>query len=202
VTHALTNTDKIMDETPTQPIRSTVLFVDDEPKILEGFRDALRRHPFTILTATSGADALSLLDTHPVDVVVSDERMPNMAGSEFLGVVRQRYPHTIRIVLTGQASLAAAIRAINEGEVYRFLTKPCNSADLAVTIQRALQLRDLARGSARLLARTRQQDQVLRDLERSHPGISEVKRNVRGAIMVTDPIDIDALIQQIELANR
>jgi two-component system probable response regulator PhcQ len=191
-----------MEETETPTIRTTVLFVDDEPQILEGFRDALRKYSFAILTATSGAEALTLLDTHPVDVVVSDERMPNMAGSEFLAMVRQRHPHTIRIVLTGQASLAAAIRAINEGEVYRFLTKPCNTADLAITIQRALQLRDLARESARLLARTREQDMVLQDLERSHPGISAVRRNTRGAIMVTDPINVDDLIDQIERANR
>jgi len=137
-----------------------------------------------------------------VDVVVSDEQMPNMAGSELLGIVRQRHPRTIRILLTGQASLAAAIRAINEGEVYRFLTKPCSPADLAVTIQRALQLRDLARESARLLARTREQDRVLRTLEDRHPGISEVKRNTHGAIVVEDIVDVDELIREMQVANR
>ena len=91
-----------MDETRPQEIRSTVLFVDDEPMLLAGLKEALRRCPFGILTATSAADALKLLATHAVDVVVSDERMPNMPGSEFLGIVRQRHPQTIRIVLTGQ----------------------------------------------------------------------------------------------------
>jgi two-component system probable response regulator PhcQ len=191
-----------MDVTDTQATRCTVLFVDDEPQVLEGFRDALRRHSFTILTATSGAEALKLLDANAIDVVVSDERMPHMAGSEFLSIVRQRHPETIRIVLTGQASLDAAIRAINDGEVYRFLTKPCSSMDLALTIQRALQLRVLARESARLLARTREQDKILRDLEGKHPGISEVRRNARGAIIVDDINNIDELIRQIEFENR
>jgi DNA-binding NtrC family response regulator len=179
-----------------------VLFVDDEPLILDGLRDALRRYPFAILTATSAVHALRVLETNVVDVVVSDEGMPNMAGCEFLSIVRQRYPQTIRIVLTGQASLHAAIRAINEGEVYRFLTKPCNSVDLAITIQGALQLRTLARESALLLARMREQDRMLRSLEHTYPGISEVKRNVSGAIMLDESIDVDELIRQIELENR
>jgi DNA-binding NtrC family response regulator len=191
-----------MDEIPTRETRGTVLLVDDDPNVLGGIRDALRRYSFAIFTATSGSEALQLLETNAVDVVVSDERMPNMPGSEFLSIVRQRHPQTIRIVLTGQASLGAAIRAINEGEVYRFLTKPCSAVDLADTIQHALQLRALARESARLLARTRDQDQILRDLEDRHPGISAVRRNTDGAIMLEEIGDVDELIRQIELANR
>lgn len=193
---------RVMDATPEPAKRSNVLFVDDEPHILGGLRDALRKFPFTILTATGGAQALSLLESQEVDAVVSDERMPGMTGSEFLSIVRQKHPQTIRIILTGQASLPAAIRAINEGEVYRFLTKPCAAVDLAVTIQRALQLRNLARESARLLARTREQDRILLELEDKHPGISAVKRGQDGAIEVDDIADIDELVRQIERHNR
>jgi two-component system, probable response regulator PhcQ len=191
-----------MDETRPQEIRSTVLFVDDEPMLLAALKESLRRCPFDILTATSAADALKLLETHAVDVVISDERMPNMPGSEFLGIVRQRHPLAIRIVLTGQASVDAAIRAINKAEVYRYLTKPCSAADLAGTIQSALQLRNLARESARLLARTREQDKVLHDLEDYHPGISDVRRNTRGAIVLEELADVDELIREIERENR
>jgi two-component system probable response regulator PhcQ len=73
-----------------------------------------------------------------VDVVISDEKMPGMSGSEFLSLVRQEYPDTIRIILTGYGSLESAIRAINEGEIYRLFTKPCNVIDLAITIRLAL----------------------------------------------------------------
>jgi len=170
-----------------------VLLVDDEAEILRGLGYALRRRPFAILTATSSTQALRLLETNAVDVVVSDERMPNMPGSEFLGIVRRMYPETIRIVLTGQASLDAAIRAINEGGVYRFLTKPCSPAELAVTIERALQFRDLTRESPGLVDRTREQDQILRDLEDDYPGISEVKRNVRGEIVLDESFNLDDL---------
>lgn len=191
-----------LQESPGQPQRCTVLFVDDEPQILGGLRDALRRYPFTTLLATSGIQALELLQTTDVDVVVSDERMPGMSGSEFLSQVRLRRPQTIRIILTGQASLESAIRAINEGEVYRFFTKPCNHVDLATTIQRAIQLRNLARESALLLAKSRAQDKALRDLEGRYPGISDVKRTGDGVITLEDATTIDDLINQMELENQ
>lgn len=182
------------DATPDLP-RCTILFVDDEPHILGGLQDALRRYPFTVLTALSGALALKLLEVTPVDVVVSDERMPNMRGSEFLSLVRQRYPETIRIMLTGQASLAAAIQAINEGEVYRFLTKPYSAARLATTIRAALQVRGVRDESA--AAKVREQGRLLRDLEGEHPGISKVKRSDDGAIVLEEAADIDELVRQL-----
>jgi DNA-binding NtrC family response regulator len=179
----------------------SVLFVDDEPHVVAGLRDAFRKQPFTILTATSGAEALQTLIDNHVDVVVSDEQMPNMTGSELLGIVRRKYPYTVRIVLTGHASLEAAIRAINEGEVYRFLTKPCNPVDLAITIRHGLQLRDLTRESSRLLSKVRHQKVLLRELEEQHPGISRVEVDERGAIILED-VDVEALIRELEQENR
>ncbi len=186
---------------PASDTLSTVLFVDDEPKILTGLRVALRKFPFRILTANSAAEALAALAEQHVDVVVSDEQMPLMSGSQLLSVVRKQHPETIRIILTGQASLEAAVRAINEGEVYRFLAKPCNPMDLANTILGGLQLRDLARQSSRLLSRTRQQQAVLRKLESQHPGISEVKVDAGGAIQL-EAGDLQSLIRELEQENR
>jgi DNA-binding NtrC family response regulator len=179
--------------------RPTVLFVDDEPHVLAGLRDALRKKPYKILTATSGEQALSLLAERRVDVVVSDEQMPNMTGSRLLSIVRQKYPHTVRIVLTGQASIEGAIRAINEGEIFRFLTKPCHPTDLAFTIQHGLHLRDLARESSRLLLKVRRQRLVLREIEQRYPGISELKVDNQGAILLEeDAQDVEDLIREIE----
>jgi response regulator RpfG family c-di-GMP phosphodiesterase len=104
--------------------------VDDEPLITTTLKRVLRKEPYDICTANSGAEALQILARKPVDVIVSDERMPGMSGSEFLAVARQQYPDTARIILTGQANLEAAIRAINEGAICRFLTKPCKEDDL------------------------------------------------------------------------
>lgn len=132
-----------------------VLFVDDEKHVVESLRDALRRMPFLILTATSGEGALKILRATAVDVVVSDERMPSMTGTELLAKVRELYPDSVRIVLTGHATLEVAIKAINEGEVYRFLSKPCKAVDLAQTIQEGLRLKRLERSSRELLRRYR-----------------------------------------------
>src|ERR1700692_4586401 len=140
---------------------ATILFVDDEPNVTEGRNRALRREPYEFLTATSGAAALKILEGQYVDVVVSDEQMPGMSGSVFLSMVRKQFPHTIRMILSGQASLEAAVRAINEGQVHRFFLKPCNPTDLAFTIQQALSHKRLEEKCRRLLRAYQRQATVL-----------------------------------------
>jgi two-component system probable response regulator PhcQ len=154
--------------------REAVLFVDDELALLEGLKLNLRKEPYEILTCTSGSAALELLAAQPIDVVVSDERMPGMSGSELLATVRKRYPSTMRVMLTGQANLEATIRAINEGEVYRFLTKPCTPVQLAQTIRDALLIKKLLRASSQLLEATRRQGRLMDALEDESPGITQV----------------------------
>jgi two-component system probable response regulator PhcQ len=182
-------------------MKHRVLFVDDESNILDAMRNVLRKEPFEFVGASSGEAGLALLERQHIDVVVSDERMAGMSGSQFLAHVRRRFPHTVRIVLTGQADVDAAIRAINEGEVFRFLVKPCAPADLACTIRQALQLRDLARGSSRLLKRARRQQLVLDKLEDEHPGITSVTTDASGAIVIdVEEVGIDDLVDQLRQA--
>ena len=166
-----------------------VLFVDDEPLVTESLKRALRREPYEVLSANSAKEALGVLARQPVDVVISDEKMPGMQGSEFLAVVCKQYPETIRIILTGHGSMEAAIRAINEGEIFRFLTKPCNEVDLAVTIRQALQLKELTGLSRRLLEKNKRQASILQELEKENPGITKVKRTSTGAIILDDERD-------------
>jgi len=118
-----------------------VLFVDDEPDLIAGLRLALRRMPFEVRATTSISEAFDILDTEPVTVVVSDERMPEMTGSRFLTEVRDRHPDVERIILTGQASTAATIAAINDARVFRFLTKPCSAEDIGSTVLEAISAR-------------------------------------------------------------
>ena len=182
-------------------MKHKVLVVDDEPTITELLKDALSREPNIILSAGSAEEALSMLAREQVDVVISDERMPGMLGSEFLAIVRKKYPDTIRMILTGYASLESAIRAINEGEIYRFFTKPCNIFDLAVTVRQALQQKDLMKESQRLLKMVKQQSAVIDDLEKEYPGITKVKKDASGEIVIDDGTDNDAqdtLREQIE----
>jgi DNA-binding NtrC family response regulator len=128
----------------------TVLFVDDEPSILEGFKRTLRKEPFTIVVASSGAAALAALQTTAVDAIVSDQRMPGISGSELLERVRQRYPDIIRIMLTGEASLPATVRALSQAPLYRFLCKPVNSDDLVRTLMQALHMKEVTDQAAKL----------------------------------------------------
>ena len=165
-----------------------VMIVDDEPVITDLLKDALSNEPYGILSAASAEEALPILDGEQVDVVISDEKMPGMSGSEFLAIVRQKYPDTIRMILTGHATLESAIRAINEGEIYRFITKPCSVLDLAMTVHQAIKHNDLIKEGRRLLKMVKRQSAFIEALEKKYPGITKVKRGANGEIIIDDEI--------------
>ncbi len=167
-------------------MKHKVIIIDDEPAIIDMFKDALSKEPYDMLCAASAEEALPILAREQVDVVISDEKMPGMSGSEFLSLVRQKYPDTIRMILTGHASLESAIRAINEGEIYRFFTKPCNVIDLAMTIRHALEQKDLTQENQRLLKLVKRQSDVIEETEKKYPGITKVKRDASGAIILDE----------------
>ena len=115
-----------------------ILFVDDDPGILEGFQQLLRKE-FVVTVALGGQEGLSAIKQDgPFAVVISDMRMPGMSGAEFLAKIRQKAPETVRMLLTGQTDMHAAIDAINEGNIFRFLTKPCRKEDLVNAINLGL----------------------------------------------------------------
>jgi len=178
---------------------SKVLLVDDDANVTAGIARLLDSEPFEILCAHSAKEGLEILAHTDIDVVVSDEQMPVMSGSVFIAEVHKRYPHTIRMILTGQASIEAAIRAINEGEVYRFFTKPCNAADLGVSIRQALQHRKLVEKSRQLLTEYQKQSSLIEELERSSPGITRLNTDDEGAILIEDvDVELDELLQTLE----
>jgi two-component system probable response regulator PhcQ len=182
---------------------ATILLVDDEPNVTDALKRALRREPYEILTAVSGAAAQELLERHHVDVVVSDEQMPGMSGSVFLSRVRKQFPHTIRMILSGQASLEAAVRAINEGEVYRFFLKPCNPTDLIMTVQQALAHKRLEDQSRRLLRKYQRQASMLARLEHDNSGLLHLDTDEQGALVMDESdaeCDVTELLAQMERA--
>ncbi len=120
----------------------TVLLVDDDLGVLQSLVRRWRKESFRLRTATSAEDALGLLAAAPIDLIVSDCRMPGMSGSELLAQVARQYPNCIRIMLTGQPSLDMAIGAINNGAVYRFLTKPYDAEALGRIIREALEKKE------------------------------------------------------------
>lgn len=115
-----------------------ILFVDDEQRVLKSLQRIMTYEPFCVRTAVSAAEAMKILKTEHVDAVVSDEKMPEKTGSEFLSEVRALYPHVCRIMLTGQAELSSAVQAINEGRIFRFLLKPVKLEELVSAIAECL----------------------------------------------------------------
>jgi len=120
---------------PAAP-KTRVLFVDDEERILNALR-MLFRDEYDVVTASSGAEAVEIMKKDPVAVVVSDQRMPGMAGVEVLREVKKSSPRTVRILLTGYSDLAALVGSINEGEVFRFVKKPWDNDDIREVLKEA-----------------------------------------------------------------
>lgn len=143
---------------------TTVLLVDDEPGILSSLRRLLRPAGYRIFTAESGKAGLEVLEHEPVDLVISDMRMPEMDGAQFLEQVRNRWPKTTRILLTGYADVASTIAAINRGEIYRYVSKPWDDDDLKLVVRDALEGARLRNENIRLLALTQAQNEELKDL--------------------------------------
>jgi two-component system, probable response regulator PhcQ len=141
VGHSLTVTESVEEGAETAGLFVPgVLFVDDEHHVLEGLRRAFLNYPYRVATAASPQIALQMLRREQFDVIVADELMPEMRGSELLTVIAREFPATGRILLTGHATIAAAARAINEAGVIRFLLKPCKPEELRDAIETALRI--------------------------------------------------------------
>lgn len=187
----------------TTPALATILLVDDEPHVTEALKRSLRREPYQFLTAISAVAAQGLLEHHHIDVVISDEQMPGLSGSAFLSLVRRQFPHTIRMILSGQASLEAAVRAINEGEVHRFFLKPFDPAELMIAVRQALVHKRLEEQSRRLLREYQRQASALKRIELSSPGILRLDTDEQGAVMIDESdaeCDVNDLLVEMEQA--
>jgi len=102
----------------------TVLFVDDEVKLLRSLKRGLLDEPYKTLFANSGKKALEILENNEVHVLITDMRMPEMGGLELLKIVKEQYPHIVRMVLSGYTQVTTLLTAINQGEIYKYITKP------------------------------------------------------------------------------
>ncbi len=153
----------------------TILCVDDEPNILASLQRLFRKIDCQVLTAPGGEAALALLKCTQeapgspprVAMVISDQRMPKMTGAELLGQVKKLAPDSIRILLTGYADVTSAIEVVNNGEVWRYLTKPWNDDDLVTTVKAGLAHYELVQQNRRLQEQTRRQNEELVALNQS-----------------------------------
>jgi two-component system, probable response regulator PhcQ len=167
-------------------MENRILLLDDEPNILASLKRVLMDEPYEILDADSGEKGLEILMAKPCKVVISDERMPGMGGAEFLTRVRDLYPETVRILLTGYASIDAAMKAVNDGEIYRFFMKPWDDTDLRMAIRSAIEKFDLQQENERLLHVVRKQAGELSSIESRYPGITQIEKDSDGSIFVPD----------------
>ncbi len=153
-------------ETPqaTTTDKPTLLLVDDEASILTALQRLFRKEGYRIFTAESGPAGLAILEKEKVDVVVSDMRMPGMDGAQFLEQVFSRWPATKRILLTGYSDASATVAAINQGKIWRYVSKPWNDDEILVTVGQALAHRQLLEENARLTRLTQQQNEELKEL--------------------------------------
>ncbi len=148
-------------------MRHAVLFVDDEAQILKALRRVMRREDAEVRTAGSGAEALEVLERTPCQVVVSDQRMPEMSGVDLLAAVRERHPDIVRMMLTGFTEMDVAVEAINRGEIYRLITKPWNDDELRAILRQAFDHYDLKQEVRRLDRITRDQNRRLQEMNRT-----------------------------------
>lgn len=149
-------------ETREDSLAHAILLIDDDVNILHGLARALRHQPYRIYTVTSGEEAQFVLKSHQIDVVVADEKMPGMRGGDLLAWIADQCPDVMRIVLTGHPTVETALRAINEGRVYQFFTKPCSPVELGIAIRKALEYAEMAKENRHLLSGHKRQAEELK----------------------------------------
>jgi two-component system NtrC family sensor kinase len=142
----------------------TILCVDDEENILRTLKRVFIEEDWTLLTAISGEEGLGILKESDVHLIIADYRMPGMTGVEFLKHAKEINNDAIRIVLSGYADVDAISTAVNEGEIYKFISKPWNDDDLRVTVRRSLEQHDLVRENRNLYEKITVQNEELRTL--------------------------------------
>jgi len=160
--------------------RYCLLFVDDEEGVLRALRRIFLDENYSIFTASSAEDALGVMEREKVHLVISDHRMPGMTGAQLLKEIKQRWPDTIRIMLTGYADIQSIMGAVNEGAVYKFITKPWNDEDLRLTVSLALQQYVLIRENRKLKDITRKQGLKIKN----YSALFDENRGVLGNILI------------------
>lgn len=171
--------EAVIETTSPGPQAFTLLFVDDEPGVLTALRRIFMDENYAIFTAPSGQEAIEIMARETVHLVISDHRMPGMTGTQLLKEIKQRWPETIRIMLTGYADVQSIMGAVNEGAVYKFITKPWNDEDLRLTVSLALQQYVLIQENRHLKELTKKQHLKIKN----YSTLFDENRGVMGNIL-------------------
>jgi len=157
-----------------------ILYVDDEQNNLDGFKASFRRD-FKIILAINALDGLEILRDHPeIPIIISDQRMPKTSGSEFLEQVAQKFPDTIRILITGYTDLESTIEAINKGKIYYYIAKPVNHDEVKIILQKAYETYHLQLKNKKL---TKEREELLLKSEKEEKELVKAQlQNLRSHI--------------------
>ncbi len=176
-----------------------VVIVDDEEHVLTALTRLLRHENYALSTTPRPTDVIEVVKQAPVSLIISDYEMPEMSGIDLFKTVKKISPETIRIILTGKADMAATVRAINEGEVFRFITKPWDDDDLKITIRHALMQYDLWTENRELVRTVHAQRNALKEIEEQYPGITKGPESRRGTkdIYVIDEKELPETMEEL-----
>jgi DNA-binding NtrC family response regulator len=159
------------------------LVVDDEELFIEYIKSMLSGESYNVVTASNGKQGLEILKKQSVNLVISEYKIPLMNGLEFLEKVRIIYPDILTVMVTDQADINLAIKAINEAGVYKFLLKPWDDIDFKNTIKRTLESLQVIKERDELIRKVKTHEATLKDLEKRYPGITKIEKNEDGYIL-------------------
>ena len=159
-----------------------VVVLDDEENIRESVKRLFFRESFAVTSTGDSQEAIGIIEKHPIKVILSDQRMPQITGVEFLKQVREKFPDVVRILITGHADIQAAEDAINYGGVYRFINKPWNSEELKATVKQAIEHHDLVVQNRELFEATKAKNEELEVLNRRLKGMYETQKEFTSTV--------------------
>ncbi len=173
-------------------VQHTILCVDDEKNILHSLRRLLRKEGYNLLTATDAFKGLEILKEEKVDLVICDQRMPDMGGTEFLAKVKEEYPDIVRVILTGYTDVDSITESVNKGHIYKFLLKPWNDLNLKQEINQCLEQYELLQTNKNLQERIIKQNDELKDINENLENI--VKERTSDLVIKNRALDISRAI--------
>ncbi|ADR18709.1 response regulator [Calditerrivibrio nitroreducens] len=161
-----------------------ILFVDEEEKVFNSFKREVSFLPVDLYYAGNGEEALKILEEQNIDLLISDERMTGITGSELISIVRERFPMVVSIIITGYADFDSIIKAVNSGQVCKYILKPWNKLELIMTIKNAIEYKRDKELILNLKSQLREKEDLLSSLEKRYPGISSVKKDKEGNVIL------------------
>ena len=165
-------------------LKHRLLLVDDSEFIIKALKRVMRDEGYEIFSANSAKEALEILSTKEIDLIISDQNMPEVSGTELFKLVKIKYPQIIRIMLTGVTDFDVIKDAINKGEIYRYFNKPFDDFELMISVRYALRQKELELENQSLKEKLEAKENYLKQLEMEYPGITQKKVASDGAIII------------------